>query len=175
MNSSSPEEQFVQLLTIHKRQLFGYIFALVHSIADAEDVFQQTSVVLWEKFGDFEPGTDFAAWATSIARFKAIDFLRSQRRERACFSPSVLEQLAEQAQERSEIGEARAIALEACRQKLSAADQRILSACYADGVKIKEAAGKLNRPIGSVYDSLSRIRKALFDCIERSLRQEGYA
>ena len=175
MSSGDREEQFVHLLSTHKRQLFGYIFALVHSIADAEDVFQQTSLVLWEKFDEFEPGSDFAAWATSIARYKAIDFLRSLRRQRACFSPALLDQLAMQVTTRSELAEARATALESCRQKLSADDRQTLRACYATGVKIKQVAATLNRPVGSVYDSLSRIRQALLKCIERTLRTEGYA
>jgi RNA polymerase sigma-70 factor (ECF subfamily) len=173
MISDNREEQLVHLLSTHKRQLFGYIFALVHSIADAEDVFQQTSLVLWEKFDEFESGTDFVAWATSIARCKAIDFLRSLRRQRASFSPILLDQLAEQTSARSELAEARATALEGCRRKLSADDQRTLRACYAKGVTIKLAAGTLNRSVGSVYDSLSRIRRALLKCIERTLLAEG--
>jgi RNA polymerase sigma-70 factor (ECF subfamily) len=173
MISDSREEQLVHLLSTHKRQLFGYIFALVHSIADAEDVFQQTSLVLWEKFDEFEPGTDFVAWAASIARYKAIDFLRSLRRQRASFSPILLDQLTVQAHARSELAEARAMALESCRLKLSSADQQTLRACYAQGVTIKQAAVTLDRSVGSVYDSLSRIRRALLKCIERTLLSEG--
>jgi RNA polymerase sigma-70 factor (ECF subfamily) len=175
MTSSNREERFVDLLSTHQRQLFGYIFALVHSISDAEDIFQQTCLVLWEKFDEFEPGTDFLAWAMSIARYKAIDFLRSLRRQRASFSLALLDQLELQAKARSELAEARATALESCRRKLSAEDQQTLRACYTKGVKIKQAATTLNRPIGSVYDSLSRIRRALLKCIERTLRSEGHA
>ncbi len=174
-DDTNRDDELVCLLTNHKRQIFGFIFALVHSIADAEDVFQQTCLVLWEKFDEFKPGTNFVAWATSIARFKAIDFLRARRRERMQFSPTLLNQLAEQTRARSEHFEARAEALAACQQRLSARDQQTLQACYAHGTSIREAAAKMHRPAGSVYDSLARIRRALLTCIERKLNREGYA
>ena len=172
---SNRDDELVRLLTTHKRQLFGLIFALVHSVADAEDVFQQTCLVMWEKFDQFEPETDFVAWAGSIARFKAIDMLRARKRQRVQFSPTLLEQLAEQSQSRPEHYEARAEALEGCKEKLSSRDRQTLQACYEQGTTIKQAAAKLKRPVGSVYDSLSRIRRALLACIEHTLEKKGYA
>ncbi|MCD4728899.1 MAG: hypothetical protein K8R46_14670 [Pirellulales bacterium] len=35
--------------------LFAYVFSLLPHWSDAEDVFQQTSLVLWRKFGSFQP------------------------------------------------------------------------------------------------------------------------
>lgn len=171
-NNTNRDDELVRLLTAHKRRLFAFIFALVHSIPDAEDVFQQTSLVMWEKFDDFEPGSDFVAWAMSIARFKAIDTVRRRHRDRMQFSSDLMDQLAEQADSQSERYEARAEALAACQDKLSARDQKTLQACYAHGITIKEAAVALGRPAGSVYDSLSRIRGVLLECIGRTLREE---
>ena len=72
---SAREDELLNLLGTHRRQLFTFILGIVHNMDDAEDVFQQTSIVLWQKFDQFAKGTDFVAWACSIARFKAINFL----------------------------------------------------------------------------------------------------
>ena len=59
--------QFGELLAECHRDLFTFIYSLVQHHADAEDVYQQVAVVLWKKFDTFEIGTNFAAWATTVA------------------------------------------------------------------------------------------------------------
>ena len=44
--------------------------------ADADDLLQETSLVLWEKFGQFRSGTDFYAWACKIAYFSVCNYRR---------------------------------------------------------------------------------------------------
>ena len=58
-NCASRQDEFIELLTSHKHQIFNYIFCVLHSLADAEDVFQQTSIALWQNFAQFESNTDF--------------------------------------------------------------------------------------------------------------------
>ncbi len=89
------EDEFARLWLRHKSQLFGFIFAIVQRVPDAEDVFQQTSVVLWEKFSTFTPDSDFVAWACSVAKLKALKLLRSRRRDQLSFSEEFLNELAD--------------------------------------------------------------------------------
>jgi RNA polymerase sigma-70 factor (ECF subfamily) len=162
------------LLTRHKNQLFNFIFCLVQSLPDAEDVFQQSTIAMWDRFGQFLPGSDFLAWASCIARYRALNLLRARRRERVCFSEDLVNQFTDRVFDRPDVHEARLKALAACRGKLSAADQELLAACYGGKGTIREAAQLIGRPVGPVYDSLSRIRRALFACIRRTLASEGY-
>jgi RNA polymerase sigma-70 factor, ECF subfamily len=53
--------QFVQLFAQGRDSLFAYIFSLLPHWPDAEDVFQQTSLVLWRKFGEFQPAAEKTA------------------------------------------------------------------------------------------------------------------
>ena len=64
-------ERFVQLFARVRDNLFAYIFTLLPHWSDAEDVFQQTSLVLWRKFGEFR-----AARATSWPGLAAWPFSR---------------------------------------------------------------------------------------------------
>ena len=168
-------DEYVQLLRQHQNQLFGYIFCMVRNFSDAEDVFQQTSLTLWDKFDEFTPGTSFMAWAKAVARNKTLTFLRTQRRERAKFSDEVLDQLSERELWSPEALEERLSALARCRQKLSELDQKLLAMCYGAAKSIRDVAGQLGRPVDSVYSSLSRIRRALYECIQRTLAMEHHA
>jgi RNA polymerase sigma-70 factor (ECF subfamily) len=133
------------------------------------------SLTLWDKFGDFVPGTNFMAWAKVVARNKALTFLRTQRRERARFSEDVLDLLSERELWSPDAVEERIAALVQCRQRLSQVDQNLLSECYGTGSAFRDVAKRLGRSVDSVYSSLSRIRHALYDCIQRTLAKEQRA
>jgi RNA polymerase sigma-70 factor, ECF subfamily len=169
------DDQYVEMLTRHKSQLFRFIFAMVHSLPDAEDVFQQTAITMWDKFDEFQSGTDFYAWACSIARFKTLDFFKAKGRQRLHFSNELIEEIAQRNRWQPEVQQAKLRALASCRGKLSKNDQKLLAACYGEQKNIREAAQIMGRPVGSVYDSLSRIRRALYLCIKRTLTGEGHA
>ena len=74
MADADRESEFARLFQDCHRQLFAYVHVLVRNYTDAEDVVQQTSLVLWRKFGEYQPGTSFAAWACGVGRFEALDF-----------------------------------------------------------------------------------------------------
>lgn len=173
IDTHSRHDRFSRILTEHSRSLFGLIFAFVQSIADAEDVFQQTSITLWEKFDQFDPESDFGAWAGTIAKFKAIDFLRARHRDKLHFSGELFDQLAERKAEQAPQSAARYAALQICLEKLKPNDRQAVAACYEQGTNIKQAAEKLGRPLGSLYDSLTRIRRTLWSCMERALLNQG--
>jgi RNA polymerase sigma-70 factor (ECF subfamily) len=171
--AASREDEFIELLTSHKHQIFNFIFCILHSLSDAEDIFQQTSIALWENFDQFESNSDFAAWAKKVARYRTLNFLRSKRRERLYFSEDVISQLAECPFEPNDVQDKRLRALSECRQKLSGSDDALVSMCYR-GDAIRDVADRIGRPVQAVYKSLGRIRRMLFDCIERTLAREGH-
>lgn len=70
----------------------GYIYCLVHDFNDTEDLYQQTCLVMWRKFDEYEQGTQFLQWALRIAHFEVTNSLR-QRRRRAQFSQEFLAEL----------------------------------------------------------------------------------
>src|SRR5262245_45344629 len=66
--------EFVELYSRYYPRLQYYLMALLPSANDASDVLQESSLVLWEKFGTYESGTNFYAWACKIARLQALKF-----------------------------------------------------------------------------------------------------
>ncbi len=53
--------EFVRLFTTYEVRLRAFAMTLLANHADVEDVLQQANVVLWTKFDDYEPGTNFMA------------------------------------------------------------------------------------------------------------------
>jgi RNA polymerase sigma-70 factor (ECF subfamily) len=172
-HTSDRNELFVELLTLHQRTLYGFIYTLVPNAADAEDLLQQTSLVLWQKFDKFDLGSSFSAWACQIAHFTVLDHLKKKRRSHIVFDDELVARLAETRHNREAVHLSDRTLLAECVEKLSEGDRKLIKLCYAAKRNIKAAAAALDRPVTSVYMSLVRIRRLLMDCIRRTNVEEG--
>jgi RNA polymerase sigma-70 factor (ECF subfamily) len=162
-------ERCLDLFSRHQRRLYLYISALVPSPADVEEILHETNIVVWKKFDQFEPGSDFLAWAFRIAHLQILDHRRRSARARARFSDEVLEQLAGLARTEDDDLERRRHALQGCRGKLPAPEREILDACYAPGANVEDVARRLGRAPTSVYRTLRRLRQVLLESVQRAL------
>ncbi len=166
--SSAKVEQFVRLVTRHQRGLYMYVCALVPT-EDAEDILQETYVVLWKKFGEFDPDRDFFAWARGIARFEVLKYRQRLGREVKGLDPEVIEALGAESEQKQKFLEARQAALNDCLKKLRQKDRRLIQQRYAPGVRAKQLADKLGRSVNSLNTSLHRIRRTLWECVNRTV------
>lgn len=167
-------EQFLALLTDHEAQLMGFLCAIMPNRQDAEDLLQQTVLTMWQKFSQFEPGTSFVAWGCKIARYKALNLMQARRA--SLLDVEVIDLLLVTQQEQdAEIRLARRRALSSCMQKLTDDDRTLIESAYSDEHTIKELAVEMGRSAGGVYNSLARIRSALYQCIQKTLKRETYA
>jgi RNA polymerase sigma-70 factor, ECF subfamily len=166
-------EQFTENLQQCHRRLFNYIYALVRDLDDAQDVFQETCAMLWQKFGQFRPGTNFTAWAFGVAQFKASEYLRSKRRYRIRFSSNFAEMLAAiELREEVKDDNAWQSYLSECIEKLPTHQQQLLRDCYSGTRNVAEIAAALGRPPRSLHNSLRSIRERLLLCIQGARRRE---
>jgi RNA polymerase sigma-70 factor (ECF subfamily) len=167
-------DAFARLFAQHDRWLFAYLVSLLGSAAHAEEVFQEVCVVLWREYETFQLGTDFVRWVSVIAHHQVHRFRRQQRRVGPQLSEATVELLSHDAVERADLLESRRDALRGCLEKLPDLDRQLVGYCYGDSrTSFKTAAEQLGRPANTVYKALNRIRRALHDCIERTLSMEG--
>jgi RNA polymerase sigma-70 factor, ECF subfamily len=171
-DASLQYEQFVQLFARARESLFAYIFTLLPHWSDAEDVFQQTSLVLWRKFGEFQPESDFLAWACRVAFFEVRNFQRVASRDRLRFSDAVLAQLAEQRVISPEIANRKREFLQDCIAKLSDDQRALLLRTYEDERSIRQLADEFDRAPQTLYNRLSHIRRTLFECVEAAMQRQ---
>jgi RNA polymerase sigma-70 factor (ECF subfamily) len=162
--------EFADLLRQSQSRLYGYVHSLVRDVNDADDLFQQTTLILWKKFAEFDRTSSFFAWACGIARFEVVNFLRARGRQRLYFSDELTLQLIEaQSEIDDDLIEERRQALSACVDALRERDRDLLLACYKGASTVPEVAQRCGRSPHSVYNSLRRIRRCLFECIGRRL------
>jgi RNA polymerase sigma-70 factor (ECF subfamily) len=169
MPQQKDDDRFTELLRVHHTQLFAYLWALARDANDADDLYQQTSLVLWKKFGDYKEGTSFFNWAVTTARYEVLNFLRVRKHRR---------QLNAELQNRlnrtfgdldASLLQVRLESLQECKDQLCESDRRLLDACYGNTGSFRETAEELGRSPKSVYDALRRIRTALLECVKGRL------
>jgi RNA polymerase sigma-70 factor (ECF subfamily) len=169
MSARLDAEQFIELYTAHEVRLRGYVLSLVPRWSDAEDIVQKCSLILWKKFEQYEPGTNFFAWACQIVRFEVKAFARQMARERMVFNDEFLNLVAEETVESQQELQARIEALQKCVERLPRDHRELLRLRYDERRSVGSVAARVNRPVEGVYKALSRIRIALHTCIRRRL------
>jgi RNA polymerase sigma-70 factor len=163
-------EEFVRLFARHARQIYAFIMTLVFSHQDAEEVFQNTSVILWDKFADFRLGTNFTAWATRIAYFEVLNLMKQRRVP--LLSDEAIDVLAAEALAVSDQSTERMEALGECLSRLTPADHEMIQDRYFYQKSPKQIAANRSRSLNSVYRALSRIHNVLLHCVERTMARE---
>jgi RNA polymerase sigma-70 factor (ECF subfamily) len=167
-------ERFAQLLAKCQRRVFLYALGLVHNATDAEEILQQTNLVLWRKFDQYQPGTDFARWACRIAYYEVLKYRSRRAREARLFSSDFVETLAVESEAAMDQWGARRDALVQCLGKLSGKDRHLVLQRYQEDATTRSVAEALGRSIQGTRKSLHRIRMALLACIERTLAAEEH-
>jgi RNA polymerase sigma-70 factor, ECF subfamily len=169
MPASERYDEFAQQIELSTSRILSYLHALLLDWSDAEDVFQETCLVLWQKYDAFQPGTSFLAWALRIAQHKALNFQKKQAR-RAVFNAGVREALMLDIADRSEPATTAGLAaLSGCVDKLAQNDQRIVKLRYIEQIPVRQLADAMGRSPESIHNSLHRIRTGLLDCIRREI------
>lgn len=171
-NNPLPSEEFVHLFSRHQRKIYLYVLSQVPNPVDAEEILQDTNVIIWSKYQQFRPGTNFSAWACQIANYEVLKYRDKRRRDRLLFSDEFVRQVAADAMEHADALDSRRQALLRCLGKLQQDDRELIQRRYAPGESGKSVAESLERPVNSVYQSLGRIRRTLLDCITRRLAAE---
>jgi len=166
------DEQIVQLIADCQRRLFLFLLGVLCSWDLAEDALQETNVVIWRKRSQYQPGTNFFAWACSVAFLEAQTARRKQRRNVPVFSDAFLDGIAPELVAAAEMETPWIAALRECVERLSQRDRELLRGRYDSGISIQDLAESAGRSPNSVYKLLRRIHGDLFDCITAKLKEQ---
>ena len=170
-------KEFVQLYSKHYFELFRYVATLEANRADAEDVMQEVSVKLWEKFDQFDPGrADFFTWARGFARNRVLKSKRSHARRRCRLDNDLLTRIADELPDDQSRLDAQRQALEHCLGRLGADARRLIVERYQlEHGDLSGLAKQLGRSANALSIALHRIRRQLAKCTNTKMRQEGWA
>ena len=174
MDPSNRTEAFVGLFAQSQYEIHSFVLTLVPNRADADDVMQTTSIVLWRKFDQFLPGTNFVAWACQIARLEVQNFRRVKGRDRLVFDDALLQSLGNLRLSMSDELEAHRGLLHDCVTQLQLDDRELIRRCYGKkATTAKDVAIELGKPVNTVYKALIRIRRGLYECVQRALKAKN--
>jgi len=168
-NENLAHEQFLQYFSRDRNRLYRYIYSMVAIEADAEDVFQQTSIVLWKKFGDFDQDRVFFPWASKIAFHCVLNFRRSAKRRRMVLSDELVKLIADKQTQQYGRNQFRHELLRECLTQLGRSDSELIADVYQDRTPVAEVARKIERAPQTIYNRLNLIRKQLIQCVNRKL------
>jgi RNA polymerase sigma-70 factor (ECF subfamily) len=174
LNSEAEKrKRLMTLMTRYQQRIYSYIFTLAPRRADADDLLQETSLVICEKFDEFEEGTDFVAWACQIAYWRVRYARQKYARGKLLFNQDVLDAVASTAAEMHGELDERHRALSECLEKLNPRDRQFVLTRYEPGCGVAEAARSSGRSMAAAYKALTRIRKLLLDCVTHQLESRG--
>lgn len=167
-----PRERVNALFVQFSPEVRGFILALQPDPSRADDVFQETFLTVSRKAADFRPGSNFLAWACTVARYKVLEEGRRRPNAPQPLSEEVLDSLCA-AMPEPESEDAELVLLGECLEELHAHVRRAMEMRYEQGHKPAEIARRLGWTAESVYVVLSRARATLRECVSRKLALEG--
>ena len=165
------DAEFLALLGHYDAQLAVCVHMIIPQWHAAEEVLQETRLTLWRKFDTFQPGSDFLAWARTVARYCACAYLRTARSQARIFSDEVTDALMAHAALTPADENHRWTAFLECSRKMGSAARQLLQFAYVEKKKIKDVAEQLGRSVNGTHVALSRIRRQLGECMEQKLRE----
>jgi RNA polymerase sigma-70 factor, ECF subfamily len=166
-------DERVELLIGVQKQLARYVRALVPNCSDAEEVLQEANLFIWHHADQYEPGTNFAAWASKIAYYQVLTYRKRQARARRRFSDVLVDELASTADRNAAWQNNDLDAFEQCFNKLSEQDRELVGLRYEPGATVESIAQTVGRSTAAVYKALGRIRTWLLECMHRCLSEKG--
>ena len=158
-----------RLYLLASPQLFGLAIGIVRRREQAEEILQDSFLLVWRhaKSFDRQRGTAMA-WLARIVRNQCFDWLRRSRRE-VPLDPAIMESW----QDPAAGPEAVAAESEAARQLLGCLDEleanprQCILLAYYQGMTFDEVAARLKAPLGTVKSWIRRSLVRLRTCLER--------
>ncbi|WP_437200756.1 sigma-70 family RNA polymerase sigma factor [Planctomicrobium sp. SH664] len=170
MNKNSLEAtDFLKNFLVVRKRLEAYVSALVPDHANAEEVFQQTSLALWERREKFDSERDYLSWAFGMAKVEAKRFYRRRGHPWASLSDEAAAMLAHSVERSGLELDERLNALRTCLSRLSRKDRWLLEEVYAGNKKGRDLAQRWGITPAALYQRLKRVREMLHECIDRVL------
>lgn len=150
--------------------LFGLLVRILVREDLAQEALQDVFVSIWRNAAKYNERKGAAfTWIVSIARYRAIDIVRSRRRETHVGEtvaasvddagdddvPALVDQHTD------------SVRLKNCMQKLQISQRNAISLAFLSGLTHREVAERLGAPLGSIKSWIRRGLDELKGCLER--------
>lgn len=166
--------EFSQQLTLIQRKLYSYILTLVPNRAEAEDILQETNLVLCRKAGEYDTDGNFQGWAFRISRFQVMAYLKKRKRDNLLISGDIVELLIDEVEDLTRFDRMRK-ALAYCLENLTEKSREVARLRFEGSLSLADISKTLGRPMGTISATLFRIRHTLTLCVRQKVAEEEAA
>lgn len=167
----TPEKVTKHLLR-EQALLTAYAYSVTHNYHLAEDVFQDVCVKAVSRAEYFESLEHLSNWFRVSSRNHAITLIRSKEGRYVGLSADMLATLEGDWVKTIASADHRSEALSGCLEQLPAKSRTIMSMRYLENRSGEEIADFMGTKVESAYQAITRIHKALRDCVTQRLRLE---
>ena len=173
MSDEQKHAEFLKLFMSNRHEIMAFIKATVRNSTQSEDIFQEVSIILWEKFDSYDQNRSFKAWARGIASNKILQFWDKQKKSAVVLSPEVMNSvLAAYERTENKSNDSMMLALNTCIAQLPENQSIIINSKYVDRLRLDAIAERIGKSLAATQKSLSRIRFALQDCVKKQMAKE---
>ncbi|MGB1110634.1 MAG: RNA polymerase sigma factor [Gammaproteobacteria bacterium] len=159
---------FERLYQAASPHLMASVRRMVVQIDISEDVLQEAFVQIWNRAGEYRPDrAKPMTWMTSIARYRALDRLRRQGRDKHN------EELEPEIEDETGTGPLRNLAqtqsghaLRECLEVVSLDQRNSITLAYYHGLSHDQISSYLGQPLGTVKSWIKRGLERLKRCLE---------
>lgn len=164
-------ERFLSLHTQNYHRISAFVHTLVADWQDAEEIVQDTLLILWRKFDEFDLETEFFPWAARVAQYEVLNYRRRRQRQAVMLDVETINALAATSLEvMTDVSQQREL-LAQCLKLLSERERIIVGLRYRDRGSVNSIADTIGRSTSHVHRLLRRIRERLMRCVRTKLTQ----
>ncbi len=163
-------QEFLHLHSKYQHRIYGFIMSFVADWNIADDIYQETLSVLWKKYSEFVPGTNFLSWAFTIAHFQILSHQKKQKTLKKHFSQATLDNLNEVAFSSVNESDQTLVALRNCVKKLSDRGKKLIKLRYENELTVAKIAERIQQSVHTLYKEYQKIHRQLFQCVRKQIR-----
>ena len=168
------QTRFEELWNESVHAIRRYVLSLKPEPGTVDEILQETSIALWQKFDAYDPSRPFVAWACRFALLQALKHRQYRMRDRLVFDNDSLNKRLDVSDQDPELLIARREALARTLPSLAKSERRLLERRYHSRETIQSMAKHGSTSVYKLYHSLDTIRKSLKLAIDQIMIDEGW-
>jgi RNA polymerase sigma-70 factor (ECF subfamily) len=148
-------------------KLYAICLRMMRTKDQADDVFQEAFVKVWERSWQFDPEKgDALAWLATVTRHCALDRMRRMPKNHVEIDASVAHEIdSGTASYQPDVLEARGLRL--CLDDLREEHRHAVVLAYVHGLTHEELSERMGKPLGTIKSWVKRGLEQLKECMDK--------
>ncbi|MCK4596357.1 sigma-70 family RNA polymerase sigma factor, partial [candidate division WOR-3 bacterium] len=155
-----------RLIGLYKGRVFSYVYRIIRSYDDAEEIALDTFVRCFKSLDSFDQTKTFSTWVFTIAHNLTVDFLRKRKQEYEYLDETHASQedFIQEYEKREQLE-----SIEKALTKLEIIDREIVVLFYIEDKSYQEISEILDIPKTTIKTRLHRARLRLRDLVRKNV------